>query len=242
MSEYIIWKRLYLETEQLIAYIKNADKKTPVKVYLQAKQPLSFPECKVFGQEVQIVFGEWKKIEPILLHHKNEIELIEIENNCRNSALALLNYQNINARIEPGAIIREQVTIHDHAIIMMGAIINVNASIGERTMVDMGAVIGASVIVKADCHIGANAVLAGVIEPASAKPVIVEEQVLIGAGAVVLEGVHIGKGALIGAGAVVINDVGDNEIVVGVPARFIKMTDQRSLDKNKIENDLRNLK
>lgn len=231
-----------METEQLIAYIKNADKKTPVKIYLQAKIPLKFPECKVFGEEMQIVFGEWKKIEPILLQHQHEIELIEIENNCRNSALALLNYQNINARIEPGAIIREQVMIHDQAIIMMGAIINVNASIGERTMIDMGAVVGASVVVKADCHIGANAVLAGVLEPASAKPVIIEEQVLIGAGAVVLEGVHIGKGAIIGAGAIVTKDVGNNEIVAGVPARFIKMKDQRSFDKNWIEEDLRNIK
>ena len=42
--------------------------------------------------------------------------------------------------------------------------------------------------------------LAGVIEPASATPVIVEDDVLVGANAVVIEGVHIGAGAVVAAG------------------------------------------
>ncbi len=44
------------------------------------------------------------------------------------------------------------------------------------------------------CHIGAGAVLAGVVEPPSATPVVVEDNVLIGANAVVIEGVRIGEG------------------------------------------------
>ena len=43
----------------------------------------------------------------------------------------------------------------------------------------------------------AGAVLAGVVEPASAVPVVVEDDVLIGANAVVLEGVRVGKGAVV---------------------------------------------
>ena len=96
--------------------------------------------------------------------------------------------KNINARIEPGAIIREQVTIGDSAVIMMGAVINIGAVIGPGTMIDMGAILGGRATVGKNCHIGAGAVLAGVIEPASATPVIVEDGVLVGANAVVIEG------------------------------------------------------
>ncbi len=48
---------------------------------------------------------------------------------------------------------------------MMGAVVNIGACIGEDTMLDMGCVIGARVQVGKRCHIGAGAVLAGVLEP-----------------------------------------------------------------------------
>ncbi|GAA3322854.1 hypothetical protein GCM10020331_044390 [Ectobacillus funiculus] len=65
-----------------------------------------------------------------------------VENDRRNSAIPLLDLKGIKARIEPGAIIRDQVEIGDNAVIMMGALINIGASIGEGTMIDMGAVLG----------------------------------------------------------------------------------------------------
>ena len=53
------------------------------------------------------------------------------------------------------------------------------------------------------------------------KPIHIDDYVWIGVGAIVLQGVHIGKGAVICAGAVVTKDVGDYEIVAGVPARNV---------------------
>ena len=55
-------------------------------------------------------------------------------------------------------------------------------------------------------HVGAGAVLVGVIEPPSASPVVIDDNVLIGANAVILEGVHVGEGAIV-AGAIVTQDV-----------------------------------
>ena len=53
-------------------------------------------------------------------------------------------------------------------------------------------------------HVGAGAVLAGVIEPPSASPVVIDDNVLIGANAVILEGVHVGEGAIVAAGALLL--------------------------------------
>ena len=149
--------------------------------------------------------------------------------------------KDIPARIEPGAIIRENVTIGRNAVIMMGAIINIGAVIGDGTMIDMGAVLGGRATVGKNCHIGAGAVLAGVIEPASAKPVIVEDGVLVGANAVVIEGVRIGHGAVVAAGAIVIEDVPDDTVVAGCPARVIKRKDENTTQKTALEQALRKL-
>lgn len=91
------------------------------------------------------------------------------------------------------------------------------------------------------CHIGAGAVLAGVVEPASAKPVVVEDDVLVGANAVVLEGVHIGRGAVIAAGCVVVADVPENAVVAGIPGRIIKMKDAKTEKKTALVEALRTL-
>ena len=171
-----------MNAAELIEYIRTAEKKTPVKVYIWERFPTSFPNGKVFpaGDGAKIVFGDWRDIGPAIEAQQDAIADIVIESSCRNSAVPLLDTKDLRARIEPGAIIREQVEIGAGAVIMMGAIINIGASVGAGTMIDMGAVLGGRATVGARCHIGAGAVLAGVIEPASALPVVVEDEVLIG--------------------------------------------------------------
>ncbi|GAY73508.1 2,3,4,5-tetrahydropyridine-2,6-dicarboxylate N-acetyltransferase [Lentilactobacillus kosonis] len=124
---------------------------------------------------------------------------------------------------------------------MMGATINIGAEIGADSMIDMGVVLGGRAVVGKHSHIGAGAVLAGVIEPASAKPVQVDDNVLIGANAVVIEGVHVGEGAVVAAGSIVTSDVAPHTMVAGVPARKIKDVDEKTESKTSLEDDLRKL-
>ena len=212
-----------MNAQEIINYIKTAEKKTPVRLYVKEKQPVDYGNAKVFGCTDKIVFGDWKELSFILEENKDKIEDIVIENDCRNSAIPMLNILDIPARIEPGAII------------------NIGAVIGEGTMIDMGAVLGGRATVGKNCHIGAGAVLAGVVEPASAVPVIVEDDVLVGANAVIIEGCHIGKGAVVAAGAIVTQDVPENAVVAGCPARVIKMKDDQTTMKTALEADLRTL-
>ena len=231
-----------MNAQEIIAYIAAAEKKTPVKVYINEITPIDYGEATVFGEgRSKVVFGDWRQLGPILTANAGSIADLVVENDRRNSAIPLLDMKGINARIEPGAIIREQVEIGDNAVIMMGAVINIGAVIGPGTMIDMGAILGGRATVGKNCHIGAGAVLAGVIEPASATPVIVEDGVLVGANAVVIEGVHVGKGAVVAAGAVVIEDVPENAVVAGCPARVIKMKDAGTTQKTALEAALRTL-
>ncbi len=230
-----------MQAEQIIQYIAQSPKRTPVKLYVKQSEPIDWKNAHVFGDKDVIVFGDWEELQPLIETNKDKIEDIIIENDRRNSGIPLLDTKNINARIEPGALIREQVEIGDNAVIMMGAVINIGSIIGEGSMIDMGAVLGGRAIVGKHCHIGAGAVLAGVIEPASAKPVIVEDDVLVGANAVIIEGCHVGKGAVVAAGAVVINDVPDNAVVAGCPARIIKMKDEKTTEKTALQDSLRNI-
>ncbi len=230
-----------MNAQEIIEYIRTSPKKTPVKLYVWEQTPVEFPNCRIFsGAEGQkIVFGDWADVEPVL--KANRFAHVEMENNCRNSAIPMLDLKDIPARIEPGAILREQVEIGKNAVIMMGAILNIGAVVGEGTMIDMGAILGGRATVGKNCHVGAGAVLAGVIEPASATPVIVEDDVLIGANAVVIEGCRIGRGAVVAAGAVVVADVPAGAVVAGCPARVIKMKDEKTAGKTALVDALRQL-
>lgn len=232
-----------MEAREIIEFIGNAEKKTPVKVYVKEKEGKSvdFAGCKVFGCGDKIVFGDWKDVQPILEANADSIEDYVIENDCSNSAIPLLDMKDIKARIEPGAIIRDKVTIGDNAVIMMGAVINIGSVIGEGTMIDMGAILGGRATVGKNCHIGAGTVLAGVIEPPSAKPVTIEDGVVIGANAVVLEGVTVGEGAVVAAGAVVVSDVAAGDVVAGVPAKVIKKASETAAEKLEVVDLLRKL-
>lgn len=224
-------------------YIKDVKKSTPLKVYLKGDLTDSdFGDLEFYGGcGSYTLFGEKEEVLNFIENNKSKIKNHRIEHNKRNSAIPMLNLIDIEARIEPGSTIRDMVTIEKNAVIMMGAVINIGAVIGEGTMVDMNAVIGARGTLGKNVHLGAGAVVAGVLEPPSKDPCIIEDNVLIGANAVILEGVRIGENSVVGAGSVVTKDVAPNTVVMGSPAKFIKNIDQSVKDKTQILEDLRSL-
>ncbi len=232
-----------MDSYEIIRTISEAKKKTPAKIYLQGNLvKINFGDLDFYGSDTSgILFCEYSEFQKFYEDNKPNIKKYKIEIDRRNSAIPMADLTKYNCRIEPGALIRDMVEIGDHCVIMMGAVLNIGAEIGERTMIDMNVVVGGRAIVGKNCHIGAGTVLAGVIEPPSADPVIVEDDVLIGANVVVLEGVKIGKGAVVAAGSIVVKNVESNTVVAGVPAKVLKKVDEKTKAKTQLMEELRKL-
>lgn len=106
-------------------------------------------------------------------------------------------------------------------IIIGSAFVNRNCLIVSRKQIYIGkrVTIGPNVCIYDHDHNSKNESLG---DHFIAKSICIEDDVWIGANAVILKGVHIGKGAVIAAGAVVVSDVPAETIAKGVPAKITK--------------------
>jgi 2,3,4,5-tetrahydropyridine-2,6-dicarboxylate N-succinyltransferase len=106
-------------------------------------------------------------------------------------------------RIVPGGTaIRTGAHLAPGVIVMPPSYVNVGAWIGAGTMVDSHVLVGSCAQIGERVHLAAGVTIGGVLEPAGARPVIVEDDAFIGAGSRLLEGVLVGAGAVVGAGVV----------------------------------------
>lgn len=119
----------------------------------------------------------------------------------------------INIR-HPTAIINETAEIGKGLIIFPGAVVNPFSKINENVTIYTNAVIEHNATIGNNVYISPGVNLAG--------NVTIKENTFIGIGASIVPGVTIGKNSIIGAGTVVLEDVPDNVVVVGVPGKVIK--------------------
>ena len=99
-----------MDAQEIINYIATAPKKTPVKLYVREKpgMKVAWGDAHVYGgRRGKTVFGDWDELKAILDANADSIDCYDVENDCRNSAVPMLDLKGINARIEPGAIIRD---------------------------------------------------------------------------------------------------------------------------------------
>lgn len=96
----------------------------------------------------------------------------------------------------------------------------------ERIDVGDRVLLGANVLITdTDFHPLDPAVRRETPQAGARAPVVIEDDVFIGTQAVILKGVHIGRGAVVGAGAVVTRAVPAGAIVAGNPARIVGRAD-----------------
>ena len=140
--------------------------------------------------------------------------IIGIGNNqVRNNKYELLkkNKAKLVNIIHPSAQISSSANLGTATFVATNAIIHPDASIGDACIINTASIIEHDSKVGSLTHVAPGAILCGDVKVGSRSH--------IGAGSVVKEGVKIGSNVIIGAGSTVINDISDNEIVAGSPAR-----------------------
>ncbi|OKJ70003.1 2,3,4,5-tetrahydropyridine-2,6-dicarboxylate N-succinyltransferase [Streptomyces sp. CB02460] len=109
------------------------------------------------------------------------------------------DFQKAAIRVVPGAVVRRGAHIGPGAV-LMPSFVNIGAHVGAGTMIDTWATVGSCAQVGERCHISGGAGLGGVLEPIGDSPVVIEDDVFVGARSEIAEGVRVRRGAVIGMG------------------------------------------
>lgn len=177
---------------------------------------------KSIGREV--IFGKG-----IVLRHPQRITL--------GSCVAIDDYGLLDASgaIDEGMSVGDDVIISRNCVIQGKTgpvVIGDKSDIGCNSIISSikGIFIGNSVLIAGNCYIGGGRYISERLDIPmmeqglySKGPVVIEDDVWLGAGAIVLDGVRIGKGCIVGAGAVVTKDLPNYAVATGVPAKIAKM-------------------
>lgn len=142
------------------------------------------------------------------------------DNNIRKAHFEKIGNMGVElvTAIHPTVHIAHNAKIRKGVVIVTGATIATGVEIGDNVIVNTGAIIEHEDVLEDHVHIAPGTVLAG--------RVTVKEGAFIGAGSVVKEYVTIGENATIGAGSVVLEDIPDNAVAVGSPAKVIRIKDK----------------
>ncbi|PCJ97046.1 MAG: 2,3,4,5-tetrahydropyridine-2,6-dicarboxylate N-succinyltransferase [Zetaproteobacteria bacterium] len=108
-------------------------------------------------------------------------------------------FKEAGFRAVPDSIVRHSAYVAPNAV-LMPCFLNIGAYVGEGTMIDTWSTVGSCAQIGANCHISGGVGIGGVLEPLQAEPVIIEDNVFIGARSEVAEGVIVEKGSVISMG------------------------------------------
>jgi 2,3,4,5-tetrahydropyridine-2-carboxylate N-succinyltransferase len=105
-------------------------------------------------------------------------------------------YEELGVRVVPPATARYGAYL-SRGVVLMPSYVNIGAWVGPNTMVDTWATVGSGAQIGAGVHLAGGVGIGGVLEPAGARPVIVEDGAFIGSRCIVVEGVRIGREAVL---------------------------------------------
>jgi 2,3,4,5-tetrahydropyridine-2-carboxylate N-succinyltransferase len=134
-----------------------------------------------------------------------------------------------HVRIVPGGTsVRRGAHLGENVILMPPAYVNVGAFVDRDSMIDSHALVGSCAQVGRGVHVSAAAQIGGVLEPPGARPVILEDEVLVGGNCGIYEGTLVRRRAVLGAGVVLtastpVYDLPNQKILRAEPGRGLEI-------------------
>ncbi|HRP02655.1 MAG TPA: 2,3,4,5-tetrahydropyridine-2,6-dicarboxylate N-succinyltransferase [Candidatus Kapabacteria bacterium] len=153
------------------------------------------------------VVNSWVKKGILVLFRNSHIVDMSINDHFKFYDKNLLYLKDISIndsiRVVPGgSSIRNGAYVGNNVVCMPPMYINIGAYIDDNSMIDSHALVGTCAQVGKNVHISAAAQVGGVLEPAGARPVIIEDNVMIGGNCGVYEGVMLRKRVVLGSGVI----------------------------------------
>ncbi|WP_327052803.1 2,3,4,5-tetrahydropyridine-2,6-dicarboxylate N-succinyltransferase [Halomicrococcus gelatinilyticus] len=168
--------------------------------------------------------NEWVKQGILLNFGLRDIEGREYGDVTYHDVLPLRRTDDLpgrNTRNTPdGTVLRRGAHVGSDCIVMSPSFVNVGAYVGDGTLVDSCDTVGSCAQIGANVKLGANALIGGVLEPVESTPVVVEDDVSIGAGCRITSGFVVGEGSVVAENTLLtpripVYDLVEEEIVYG---------------------------
>ncbi|MGH9074231.1 MAG: 2,3,4,5-tetrahydropyridine-2,6-dicarboxylate N-succinyltransferase [Acidimicrobiales bacterium] len=150
----------------------------------------------------EVVVHEWCKLAVLLLFRLSALETVELGPYEYADRIPLKRgYAAAGVRVVPGASARWGSFL-DRGVVLMPSYVNIGARVGANTMVDTWATVGSCAQIGRDVHLSGGVGIGGVLEPAQAAPVVVEDEAMVGSRCMVTQGARVGRGAVLGEGVI----------------------------------------
>ena len=154
------------------------------------------------NEKNEVVVNEWVKKAILLLFRLRGLEKAEVGPFEFLDKLELkTDYERRGVRVVPGASARRGSFLSP-GVILMPSYVNIGAWVGPGTMVDTWATVGSCAQIGSNVHLAGGVGIGGVLEPANAVPVVIEDDAFIGSRCMIVEGARVGKGSVLGAGTI----------------------------------------
>lgn len=122
-------------------------------------------------------------------------------------------------RVVPPGVVRYGAFCEPGVVVMPGYV-NIGARVGSGTLVDTWATVGSCAQIGKDVHLSGGVGIGGVLEPPSARPVIVEDGVFIGSRCILVEGVLVEEGAVLGANTTITSSTPIIDVTGAEPVEY----------------------
>lgn len=157
-----------------------------------------------------------KEYDPMLM--PEELLVVTIGNNNIRKRVVQEVSHSFTKVIDKSAVYDKKCRIGEGTQVLHNALIQTGTSIGRHCIINSSASIDHDCSIGDFVHIAPNSTLCGNIK--------IGDGTFVGAGSTIIPGINIGKWSIIGAGSVVVDDVPDNAVVYGNPAKLIRIRNE----------------